>query len=162
MSQIEAGHFEAETAYASVDRHRIADNKPYIYRTHDGGKTWRNVVAGIPEGERIRIAEFRRPRPPWFQRLAGTALSEAWERTLGLPDSASGSTWEVIRTGITINLLNPKLTIFFFAFLPQFVRADDPDRLTRMLALSAVFMALTFVVFAAYGVFAASVRTRSG
>jgi hypothetical protein len=50
VSQIEAGHFDAETAYASVDRHRIADNQPYIYRTHDGGKTWQNVVAGIPEG----------------------------------------------------------------------------------------------------------------
>ena len=50
VSQIEAGHFDAETAYASVDRHRIADNKPYIYRTHDGGKTWQNVVAGIPDG----------------------------------------------------------------------------------------------------------------
>jgi len=50
VSQIEAGHFDAGTAYASVDRHRIADNQPYIYRTHDGGKTWRNVAAGIPEG----------------------------------------------------------------------------------------------------------------
>jgi photosystem II stability/assembly factor-like uncharacterized protein len=50
VSQIEAGHFDLETAYASVDRHRIADNKPYIYRTHDGGKTWQNVTAGIPEG----------------------------------------------------------------------------------------------------------------
>jgi len=50
VSQIEAGHFDAATAYASVDRHRIADNQPYIYRTHDGGKTWQNVVAGIPEG----------------------------------------------------------------------------------------------------------------
>jgi photosystem II stability/assembly factor-like uncharacterized protein len=50
VSQIEAGHFDAETAYASVDRHRIADNHPYIYRTHDGGKTWTNAVKGIPEG----------------------------------------------------------------------------------------------------------------
>jgi hypothetical protein len=50
VSQIEASHFDVETAYASVDRHRIADNKPYIYRTRDGGKTWQNVVAGIPEG----------------------------------------------------------------------------------------------------------------
>jgi photosystem II stability/assembly factor-like uncharacterized protein len=50
VSQIEASHFDPETAYASVDRHRIADNKPYIYRTHDGGKTWQNVVNGIPEG----------------------------------------------------------------------------------------------------------------
>jgi photosystem II stability/assembly factor-like uncharacterized protein len=50
VSQIEAGHYDAGTAYASVDRHRLADNKPYIYRTHDGGKTWRNVAAGIPDG----------------------------------------------------------------------------------------------------------------
>jgi photosystem II stability/assembly factor-like uncharacterized protein len=50
VSQLEASHFDAASAYASVDRHRIADNKPYIYRTHDSGKTWQNVVAGIPEG----------------------------------------------------------------------------------------------------------------
>jgi len=50
VSQIEAGHFDITTAYASVDRHRITDYKPYIYRTHDGGKTWRNVVTGIREG----------------------------------------------------------------------------------------------------------------
>jgi photosystem II stability/assembly factor-like uncharacterized protein len=50
VSQVEAGHFDADTAYASVDRHRLADNKPYIYRTHDGGKTWQNAVNGIPDG----------------------------------------------------------------------------------------------------------------
>jgi photosystem II stability/assembly factor-like uncharacterized protein len=50
VSQVEAGHFEVETAYASIDRHRLADNRAYIYRTHDGGKTWRNVAAGIPDG----------------------------------------------------------------------------------------------------------------
>jgi photosystem II stability/assembly factor-like uncharacterized protein len=50
VSQIEAGHFGVETAYASVDRHRLADNKPYICRTHDGGKNWTNIVSGIPEG----------------------------------------------------------------------------------------------------------------
>jgi photosystem II stability/assembly factor-like uncharacterized protein len=50
VSQIEASHFDAQTAYASVDRHRIADNHPYIYRTNDGGKSWVNVVKGIPDG----------------------------------------------------------------------------------------------------------------
>ena len=50
VSQIEAGHFDAETAYASVDRHRLSDLKPYIYRTRDGGKSWTNIVKGIPEG----------------------------------------------------------------------------------------------------------------
>ncbi|HUB50951.1 MAG TPA: hypothetical protein VL986_02205 [Terracidiphilus sp.] len=50
VSQIEAGHFDVGTAYASVDRHRLADDHAYIYRTHDGGKTWKNVAEGIPEG----------------------------------------------------------------------------------------------------------------
>lgn len=58
-----------------------------------------------------------------------------------------------------INLLNPKLTIFFFAFLPQFVSPTEPHALPRMLVLSGVFMLATFVVFAAYGVLAASVRS---
>jgi threonine/homoserine/homoserine lactone efflux protein len=66
--------------------------------------------------------------------------------------------WRVIRTGILINLLNPKLTIFFFAFLPQFVRPGDLDAVPRMLALSAAFMAVTFAVFVLYGAFAAAFR----
>lgn len=72
-------------------------------------------------------------------------------------EAASRSAWSVIGTGITINLLNPKLTIFFFAFLPQFV-SPGHGAVASMLGLSAVFMALTFVVFAGYGVFAAAVR----
>jgi threonine/homoserine/homoserine lactone efflux protein len=60
---------------------------------------------------------------------------------------------------ILINILNPKLSIFFLAFLPQFVSADEPQPIARMLELSAVFMLLTFVVFVGYGLFAASIRT---
>ncbi len=65
---------------------------------------------------------------------------------------------QVTVTAVLINILNPKLSIFFLAFLPQFVTAGDPNPLSRMLALSAVFMLMTFVVFAGYGLFAASVR----
>jgi threonine/homoserine/homoserine lactone efflux protein len=65
---------------------------------------------------------------------------------------------EVTVTAILINLLNPKLSIFFLAFLPQFVSAGEPHPLARMLALSVVFMAMTFVVFVGYGLFAASIR----
>jgi threonine/homoserine/homoserine lactone efflux protein len=61
-------------------------------------------------------------------------------------------------TAILINILNPKLSIFFLAFLPQFVSAGDPEPLWRMLALSGIFMLMTFVVFVGYGLFAASVR----
>ncbi len=72
--------------------------------------------------------------------------------------TAPRSALHVVMSGILINILNPKLTIFFFAFLPQFVSTNAPGAVVRMLELSAVFMLLTFVVFAAYGVFAASVR----
>jgi threonine/homoserine/homoserine lactone efflux protein len=65
---------------------------------------------------------------------------------------------EVTTTAVLINILNPKLSIFFLAFLPQFVRADEPHPLSRMFVLSVVFMLLTFVVFVGYGLFAASVR----
>jgi threonine/homoserine/homoserine lactone efflux protein len=65
---------------------------------------------------------------------------------------------QVTVTAILINILNPKLSIFFLAFLPQFVSADELRPLSRMLELSAVFMLMTFVVFVGYGLFAASIR----
>ena len=68
------------------------------------------------------------------------------------------SALQVIVAAVLVNLLNPKLSIFFFAFLPQFIAADEPTPLLRMLELSAVFMAMTLAVFALYGVFAAAVR----
>ena len=69
------------------------------------------------------------------------------------------SAMQVVTSAILINILNPKLSIFFFAFLPQFVSAGEPHPLPRMLELSAVFMLMTFVVFVGYGLFAASIRT---
>jgi threonine/homoserine/homoserine lactone efflux protein len=66
----------------------------------------------------------------------------------------------VIVTGFLINILNPKLSIFFLAFLPQFIAASEAHPLMRMLQLSGAFMAMTFAVFAVYGLFAASVRDR--
>ena len=64
----------------------------------------------------------------------------------------------VIVHAVMINLLNPKLSLFFLAFLPQFVGPGESQPLGQMLAMSGVFMALTFVVFAGYGLFAAEMR----
>jgi threonine/homoserine/homoserine lactone efflux protein len=73
-------------------------------------------------------------------------------------EETNHSAARITGTAILINFLNPKLSIFFLAFLPQFVPADTANSLPRMLELSAVFMLMTFVVFAAYGLFAAAVR----
>ena len=53
FAQIDSSHFDAETAYAAVNRFRLDDLHPYIYRTHDGGKTWRAIVDGIPTNEPV-------------------------------------------------------------------------------------------------------------
>jgi threonine/homoserine/homoserine lactone efflux protein len=70
------------------------------------------------------------------------------------------SNLRVIVTGFLINILNPKLSIFFLAFLPQFIAADEGHPVARMLELSGTFMAMTLAVFVVYGLFAASVRDR--
>jgi len=66
----------------------------------------------------------------------------------------------IIRDGILLNLLNPKLSIFFLAFLPQFIHVDEVNPVFEMAALGAVFMLMTFAVFALVGLAAASVRDK--
>ena len=58
-----------------------------------------------------------------------------------------------------LNILNPKLTIFFLAFLPQFVEPGSASPLAQLLGLSAVFMAMTFCVFVLYGLLAHAFRS---
>ena len=79
---------------------------------------------------------------------------------LTVEETAPLSARKVIVSGVLINILNPKLTIFFFAFLPQFVSANEAHASLRMLELSGVFMLVTFAVFVVYGVFAAAVRNQ--
>ncbi len=64
----------------------------------------------------------------------------------------------IVVNGFLINILNPKLSLFFLAFLPQFVPADATNGTWQALLLGGVFMAMTFVVFAGYGAFAAATR----
>ena len=92
--------------------------------------------------------------------MAWQALRETGALAIEAPNGQAKkrSHRQVIVTGILINILNPKLSIFFLAFLPQFIAADEAHPLARMLELSVVFMLMTFAVFAVYGLFAASVR----
>jgi threonine/homoserine/homoserine lactone efflux protein len=91
--------------------------------------------------------------------MAWQALRERGAlRVGGEVDARSAA--KVIVTGFLINILNPKLSIFFLAFLPQFIAADEGRPVAQMLQLSAAFMAMTFAVFVLYGLFAAKVRDR--
>jgi threonine/homoserine/homoserine lactone efflux protein len=91
--------------------------------------------------------------------MAWTMLQERGALRVEAELEARSAT-QVIVSAVLINILNPKLSIFFLAFLPQFVSTDEAYPLVRMVELSSVFMVLTFAVFAVYGVFAASVRNQ--
>lgn len=67
--------------------------------------------------------------------------------------------WRMIGRAILVNSLNPKLSIFFLAFLPQFISAGEARPVARMLEMSGAFMAMTFAVFVGYGLFAAAIRS---
>jgi threonine/homoserine/homoserine lactone efflux protein len=90
--------------------------------------------------------------------MAWSVWRERGALSVDAQDAKQQTKRQVIVHAILINILNPKLSIFFFAFLPQFVSAEEIQPLAHMLGLSGVFMALTFVVFVGYGLFAASLR----
>ncbi len=85
----------------------------------------------------------------------------AWRESGALPvqgQEVSRQAARILGRGITLNLLNPKLSIFFLAFLPQFVDAAAGGLAYQMAGLGLVFMGLTLVVFIGYGLLAAFAR----
>jgi threonine/homoserine/homoserine lactone efflux protein len=90
--------------------------------------------------------------------MAWTSLQE--DGPLRVDGAGPKPVRDVLVEGVAINLLNPKLSIFFVAFLPQFVATDDPRPLLTMVLLSLAFMTMTFLIFALYGIFAARMRDR--
>ena len=106
----------------------------------------------------------------WFTlvKFAGVAylLWLAWQ-ALSLdgalairPSRAAESGWRIARRGALINILNPKLSIFFLALLPPFLSGSAATAAFEMAWLGAVFMTMTFAVFVFYGLFAATARDR--
>ncbi|WP_209016088.1 LysE family translocator [Roseibium sp. RKSG952] len=89
--------------------------------------------------------------------LAWQTLRESGPLALTPTDATPASFWAIARSGCLINVLNPKLTVFFLAFLPQFVSPGSGNAVLEMLGMSAVFMAMTFAVFVVYGLCAARV-----
>jgi len=72
--------------------------------------------------------------------------------------NASNSLVRIVTNGFLLNILNPKLSIFFMAFLPHFIPAGTVNPGSYMLMLAIIFMFLTFIVFVAYGTFASFTR----
>jgi threonine/homoserine/homoserine lactone efflux protein len=89
----------------------------------------------------------------WQSLAAGGALAIA-------PDRNRETDWRIARRGALINILNPKLSIFFLALLPPFLSGTPATATSEMLMLGAIFMALTFIIFVLYGIFAAAARDR--
>lgn len=90
--------------------------------------------------------------------LAWSAWREGGALSLGGTSRGQGM-GRILRRGATVNILNPKLSIFFLAFLPQFVDPQSAEPTGQMIGLGLVFMGLTAVVFIGYGSLASFART---
>lgn len=90
--------------------------------------------------------------------IAWSLLKDSRALDLGQQPAPAGNALRIVRKGILTNIFNPKLSLFFLAFLPQFVPSQAPDITLRMLVLGGIFMLLTFLVFAAYAALAAGLR----
>ncbi|HET9282265.1 MAG TPA: hypothetical protein VFR24_09920 [Candidatus Angelobacter sp.] len=93
ISVIEASHFDASVAYAAVDRHRLDDAAPYIYVTHDFGKTWGKITKGIPDGAYVRAVREAPSRRGLL--FAGTELGVYFS----LDD---GDSWQSLRLNMPV------------------------------------------------------------
>ncbi|MCZ4279513.1 LysE family translocator [Kiloniella laminariae] len=90
--------------------------------------------------------------------LAYQALKSRGPLKIDNTDNLPVNKISIVKSGILINVLNPKLSIFFLAFLPQFVDPASPTWAAETLLLGGSFMAMTFVVFSIYGVCASALR----
>lgn len=90
--------------------------------------------------------------------IAWSLLKDSNALDLRTQKAPAGNGLRIVRKGILTNIFNPKLSLFFLAFLPQFIPAGVSDANARMLFLGGVFMLLTFLVFALYGALAAGLR----
>jgi threonine/homoserine/homoserine lactone efflux protein len=116
------------------------------------------------------LATILHANPVYFEMLkyAGVLylIRMAWLtlKEKGVLSAGNGNTrrtsLDVIRNAVLVNLLNPKLSLFFFAFLPQFIKPDERSPTLAMLSLSLIFMLMTLFVFALYGIFSSAVRER--
>jgi threonine/homoserine/homoserine lactone efflux protein len=114
-------------------------------------------LAALLHTSALAFQLFKYPGVAYLLYMAWSTLREHGVLSVEKETNAKSAAQTTV-TAILINILNPKLSIFFLAFLPQIVSTEEVHPLARMLELSAVFMLMTFVVFVGYGLFAASIR----
>jgi photosystem II stability/assembly factor-like uncharacterized protein len=88
VSQLIASHFDDETAYAAVNRFRLDDLRPHIYRTHDGGATWKEITGGIPENEVVNAVREDPVRKGMLYAGSERAVYVSWN---------DGESWQSLR-----------------------------------------------------------------
>src|SRR5437763_1853198 len=91
ISLIEAGHFDANTAYAAVNTMRIDDLRPHIFATHDGGKTWTEITKGIPAGQIVNAVREDPDRKGLLFAGAETGVYVSFD---------DGANWESLRLNL--------------------------------------------------------------
>ncbi len=114
-------------------------------------------LAALLHTSALAFQAFKYAGVAYLLYMAWAALRERGALKVEKEVSAHSAT-QITITAILINILNPKLSIFFLAFLPQFVHGDESSPLAHMMLLSGAFMLMTFLVFVIYGLFAASIR----
>jgi photosystem II stability/assembly factor-like uncharacterized protein len=93
VSGIEASHFDARTAYVAVERHRLDDDKPYLYVTHDAGRTWLMAVTGIPDGSFLNGVREDPVRPGLLYAATETGVFVSFD---------DGSGWESLQLNMPV------------------------------------------------------------
>ncbi len=114
-------------------------------------------LAALLHASALAFATLRYLGVAYLLYIAGSLLRQGEALDSG-PAQPAGRAVSILRKGVLTNILNPKLSLFFLAFLPQFVPAQAPGATVRMLILGGVFMALTFLVFVLYAALAAGLR----
>jgi photosystem II stability/assembly factor-like uncharacterized protein len=93
VSGIEASHFDARSAYVAIDRHRLDDERPYLYVTHDDGHTWRLAVAGIPDGSFVNAVREDPVRPGLLYAATETGVFVSFD---------DGASWQSLNLNMPV------------------------------------------------------------
>lgn len=116
-------------------------------------------LSGVMQAGAVAFEVVRWAGVAYLAYMGLSMLATGGALTFDAEPSTAG-TFGVIRRGVLLNLLNPKLTVFFFAFLPQFLDAEPRVLDPRLVLLGGVFMAMTLVIFLGYASTSAAMRRR--